>query len=111
VQRVAEEPTAIGFASGNISIPGTKGLAIGEREDGYFSTLTPSDVVSGKYPYDRYLYSYLRRAAGASLDSLAREYLRMVLSREGQRAIAAATPRYLPLSAREINEELDKLGR
>ena len=111
VQRVAEDPLAIGFASGNILVPGTKRIAIGKTEDGYFSSLTAEDVVNGKYPYDRYLYIYLRRTPGEPIDSLAKEYLRMVLSREGQRAIAAAPPKYLPLNAREINEELDKLGR
>ena len=35
----------------------------------------------------------------------------MVLSREGQQAIAAALPKYLPLNVREIEEELAKLER
>jgi len=38
-----------------------------------------------------------------------KEYLRLVFSREGQQAIAAAAPGYLPLNARGAAEELAKL--
>jgi phosphate transport system substrate-binding protein len=70
-----------------------------------------SNVVSGKYPYDRYLLIYIRRIPGEPIDPFVKEYLRMVLSREGQQAIAAALPKYLPLNAHEINDELAKLER
>ena len=109
VERVGEDPMAIGFASGNIANPRTKLLAIGEKEAGYFSYVSASDVVNGKYPYDRYLYIYIRRVPGEPIDPFVKEYLRLVLSREGQQAIAAALPKYLPLNAREVKEELAKL--
>jgi phosphate transport system substrate-binding protein len=111
VERVGEDPMVIGFASANIVRPGTKLLAIGERDDGPFSSVSPSEVVSAKYPYDRYLLIYIRRIPGEPIDSFVTEYVRMVLSREGQQAIAAALPKYLPLNAREIEEELAKLER
>jgi phosphate transport system substrate-binding protein len=38
-----------------------------------------------------------------------KEYLRLILSLEGQRAIAAASPGYLPLNPREVADELAKL--
>ena len=109
VQRVGEDPMAIGFASGNIATSGTKLLAISEKEGGYFSSVSASDVVNGKYPYDRYLFIYVRRVPGEPIDPFVKEYLRLVLSREGQQAIAAALPKYLPLNVREIKEELAKL--
>jgi phosphate transport system substrate-binding protein len=109
VQRVGEDLTAIGFASANIATPGTKVLAIGGKEGGYFSSVSASDVVSGKYPYDRYLLIYIRRVPGEHIDPFVKEYLRLVLSREGQQAIAAALPKYLPLNIREIEVELAKL--
>jgi phosphate transport system substrate-binding protein len=40
---------------------------------------------------------------------VAREFLRLMLSREGQAAIAASPQRYLPLSAREAALERAKL--
>jgi phosphate transport system substrate-binding protein len=109
IQRLQEDPGAIGFASGNLASPETKLIAIAESEGGYYSSMTASDVVSGKYPYNRYLFIYVRRIPGEPIDPFVKEYLRLVLSREGQRAIAAAPPHYLPLNGREIVEELAKL--
>jgi phosphate transport system substrate-binding protein len=109
VKRVGEDPLAIGFASGNIVTAETKLVAITEREGGPASSLTTSEVVSGRYPYDRYLLIYVRRVPGEPIDPFVKEYLRLVLSREGQQAIATAPPNYLPLNARELKEELAKL--
>jgi phosphate transport system substrate-binding protein len=108
VQLVGEDPAAIGFASANIVNPRTKLVAIAEGDGKYYSATAP-EVVSGNYPYDRYLLIYLRRVPGEPLDPFAKEYVRLVLSSEGQQAIAQAPPHYLPLNAREISEELAKL--
>lgn len=109
INRVRDDPAAIGFASGNLARPGVKLVALAEREGGYYSSLTAADVIAGKYPLDRYLYIYVRRAPGQSWDPFVREYLRLVLSREGQQAIAQAPPGYLPLNAQEVAEELAKI--
>ena len=109
VKRVGEDPLAIGFASGNIVTGEAKLLAIAEKEGGPASSLTASEVVSGKYPYDRHLLIYVRRVPGEPIDPFVKEYLRLVLSREGQQAIATAPPSYLPLNAQEVKEELAKL--
>ena len=68
-----------------------------------------ADLIAGRYPLDRHLLIYLRRSAGGRLDPLAREYLRLVLSREGQAAIAAAPPHYLPLDPEQARASLDRL--
>ena len=65
--------------------------------------------MAGRYPLDRHLYIYLRRVPGRPIDPFVREYMRLVLSREGQAAIAAAAPHYLPLNVREAAAERAKL--
>lgn len=107
IKRVGEDPAGIGFASGNLSSPEVKLLAIGKRADGYYSLTTTEDIIAGKYPFDRYLLIYVRRTD--PFDPFVKEYLRMILSCEGQQAIAAAAPGYLPLNAREVAVELAKL--
>ena len=109
VKRVGEDPLAIGFASGNIVTGEAKLVAIAEKEGGPASSLTTSEVVSGRYPYDRYLLIYVRCVPGEPIDPFVKEYLRLVLSREGQHAIATAPPNYLPLNDQELKEELAKL--
>ena len=109
VKRVGEDLGGIGFASGNNPAPEVKLLMIAEQDGGHYVPLTAAEVVSGKYPLDLFLLIYLRRVPGQPLDPLAKEYLRLVLSKEGQQAIAGAAPGYLPLNAREVREELAKL--
>lgn len=109
VKRVGEDTGGIGFASGNVSTSQAKLVAVAENEGRYYSHLTAADVIAGKYPLDRYLLIYVRQRAGAPVDPVVREYLRLVFSKEGQRAIAAAAPGYLPLNAREAAAESAKL--
>ncbi|MDD3180566.1 MAG: substrate-binding domain-containing protein [Opitutaceae bacterium] len=109
INRIIEDRSAIGFASGNLVRPGVKAVALAEKEDGYYSSLNIGDIVTGKYPLNRYLYFYVRRVSGQPFDPFVKEYLRLVLSQEGQRAIAEAPPGYLPLNASEVAEELAKL--
>jgi phosphate transport system substrate-binding protein len=109
VQRVGEDPGAIGFSALGFLTPETKILAVGERPGGPFLTGTAAEVASGAYPYDRFVYLYVRREPGRPLDPFVREYLRLVLSREGQQIVAAEPNGFIPLNAREMAAELAKL--
>jgi phosphate transport system substrate-binding protein len=109
INRVRDDPAAIGFASGNLARAGVKLIALTEHAGGEYESLTAADVIAGKYPLDRYLYIYVRRVPGQSWDPFVKEYLRLVFSQEGQRAIARAEPGYLPLNAHEVAEELAKI--
>ena len=113
LKRVSEESSAIGFASFDgfqgKTTTGLKILAIGETEPGYYSKASPADVLARKYPYTRDIYIYVNRAPGRPLDPFVQEYLRMVLSKEGQSAFVAQEAGFLPLDAREVGVELAKL--
>ena len=54
-------------------------------------------MVSKKYPLARYLYVYVNKAPGKPLDPLVKEFLKLVLSREGQEVVVKDG--YLPLTA------------
>jgi phosphate transport system substrate-binding protein len=113
LKRVSEETSAIGFASFDgfqgKAMPDLKVLAIGEAEGGYYSSASPDDVLTRKYPYTRDIYIYINRAPGQPLNSFVKEYLRMVLSKEGQQAFIGQDAGFLPLDAREAAAELAKL--
>jgi len=105
VQKVASDPAAIGFAAAMRAIPGVRVVPIVPRGGGAAVALTEANLMAGGYPLDRFLLVYAR----APLSPVAREFLRLMLSREGQAAIAASPQRYLPLSAREAALERAKL--
>jgi len=109
VRRVSGDPQAIGLIPLNTVSADVRVVAIAGDAWSPAAQGTAEEIAAGFYPLDRYLYIYLRRVAGRPIDPVAREYLRMVLSREGQAAIAGDVKGYLPLNPREVFEELGKL--
>jgi ABC-type phosphate transport system substrate-binding protein len=104
---VAREPGAITFGGFEDGGPGLKPLAVATRPGDDFIAGNPADVASGRYPLTRYIYIRLNRAPGQPLPPQVREFLRFILSREGQEFIP--TSAYYPLRADEVAEELAKL--
>jgi len=84
-----------------------KNLSLAAKAGGPYSNGTYEDVVSGKYPLSRFLYIYVNKAPGKPLDPVVREFLKLVLSREGQDIVVKDG--YYPLSAKIVQEELAKL--
>jgi phosphate transport system substrate-binding protein len=105
VRRIGSDPQALGFAALNRATDATRPLALAAAASAHASTASPAGLRAGRYPLDRYLYIYVRPDA----DPFVREYLRLVLSRDGQRAIATGRLGYIPLSAAELRQERQKL--
>jgi len=70
--------------------------------------LTPKNVANRKYPLIRDGYFYINKAPGQPLDPKVREFMRFVLSREGQEIIAKVGY-YYPLNAEYLAEQRKKL--
>jgi phosphate transport system substrate-binding protein len=109
VERVGDDAAGIGVAALAYLTPEVKVVAIAPAENAPYSRGEADDVGAGRYPYDRYVYFYVRREPGQPVDPFVKEYLKLVLSQEGQRIIASEADGYVPLNAREVAEELAKL--
>ncbi|MFI5357442.1 MAG: PstS family phosphate ABC transporter substrate-binding protein [Opitutales bacterium] len=103
---VAQDPRAIGFAAVNRVTPGVKVLAIAPDRASAPVALTAENVRAGRYPLDRFLLICARQP----LEPFVREYLRFVLSREGQAIIATDALGYLPLNPAEAAAERTRLA-
>jgi phosphate transport system substrate-binding protein len=88
--------------------PQTKMLAIAEKPGGPFVPLMMDTVQSRQYPLLLDLYFYLDREPGKPVDPKLREFLRFVLSRQGQELIEK-DGKYLPLTKQAVEGELNKL--
>ena len=106
---VAADPAGIGITTLNRVTPEVKVVGVTPGDWGIPMRGSREDVMSGRYPYDRFLYVYVRRGPDQPVDPFVKEYLRMVLSRQGQDAIAADAKGYLPLNPAELSAELAKL--
>jgi phosphate transport system substrate-binding protein len=105
VDKVAADPSAIGFAAAMRARPEVRALAIAARERAEPVPPTCESIIAGRYLLDRYLLIYLARP----IPPVAREFVRFALSREGQQAVATSPQHYLPLSASDAAAELAKL--
>ena len=83
-------------------------LAVSRASNGPAIALTADNVKNHSYPLTRDAYIYLDKAPGRALDPKVREFMRFVLSREGQQIVADNGP-YAPISAEYIREQLKKL--
>ena len=105
VDGVGSDPQGIGFAAAMRATAEVRVLAIASEDGAPPVAPTAHNLVAGHYPLDRYLLIYAR----PPISFFAREFLRLVLSREGQQAVADSPQRYLPLSAADAAAELHKL--
>ncbi len=104
---IARDPGAIGFGGFEESGPQLKALAIAANDSGPFYEGNAANASSGRYPLTRYMYIRLNRQPGKPLSPQIREFLRYILSREGQEPILYSA--YFPLTAEEAREELANL--
>jgi len=107
VQGVTEDRYGIGYSGIGYRTSGVKTVNLAKKDgDPYFTTGT-EDVLAGKYPLARYLYVYVNKAPNRPADPLVREFLKFVLSKEGQEIVIKDG--YLPISAKIVADDLAAL--
>ncbi len=107
VQGVTEDRYGMGYSGVGYRTSGVRPLELAAKAAGPFYDGSYENVTSGKYPLSRFLYIYVNKAPGRALDPLVREFLRLVLSKDGQEVVVKDG--YLPLSVSIVQDELRKL--
>jgi phosphate transport system substrate-binding protein len=107
VQGVSEDLAGIGYSGLGYRTPGVKALALAPKEGAPAVEPTAENVYKGAYPLARFLFVYINKEPGKPLDPLVREFLKFVLSKEGQEIVVKDG--YLPLPAKVAAEERRKL--
>ena len=105
VQGVTEDRFGIGYSGIGYRTSGVKPLQLAEKDQ--FFDGSYANVTSGKYPLSRFLFIYINKAPGKPLDPLVKEYVKLILSKDGQEVVVKDG--YLPLTAAIVAEELKKL--
>jgi phosphate transport system substrate-binding protein len=93
---------------GEESQPALKILKIAEKEGGPYVPYTLETLQDRTYPLYSRIYAYTDRVPGQPMDPKVLEFLRFVLSQEGQ-AEVMRDGKYLPLTAEVVNAQLKKL--
>jgi phosphate transport system substrate-binding protein len=89
-------------------VSGIKLVAIAPREGGAYVMPSKQSFQDRTYPLVRSIYIFVNRPPGKPLDPKFKEFLRYVLSRDGQETVAR-NGSYLPLTAAVVREQLKKL--
>jgi phosphate transport system substrate-binding protein len=106
VQAVASSLNGVGYSGIGYITSGVKALALSEEGDEAVAA-TPENALLGTYPLSRYLYVYVNKKPGQPLSPIEREFLTLVLSKEGQAIVQKDG--YIPVSAEVASRELAKL--
>lgn len=107
VQGIASDLGGIGYSGIGYQTSGVKVVALGAGKDTFAPTLDNS--LSGDYPLARFLFVYVNKKPNDPLDKLTVEFLKFVLSKEGQEIVIKDG--YYPLPASVAAETIGALTR
>lgn len=107
VQSVATGLNAIGYSGIGYKTSGVRAVALAKKGTSDFIEPTEANALAGKYPLSRMLYIYVNKAPNKPLPPMEAEYIRMVLSRQGQETVVKDG--YIPLPAALAAKELAKI--
>ena len=108
VQGVATDKFAIGYSGIGSKTADVRAVPIAKDAKSKAVEAVPENAYRGEYPLSRYLLLYLNHEPGTELDPLRREFLRYVLSKEGQADVVRDG--YFPLTAKLVQAQLAKIG-
>jgi phosphate transport system substrate-binding protein len=106
IDALKADPNGLAISTLGYGTPAVKSLPVAASAETV--QLTRKSVIEGKYPLRRGAYIYINRAAGEPVEPKVKEFLRFILSEEGQ-ALVQAQGDYLPLNAAAALEQRGKL--
>lgn len=98
VQSISTSVNGIGYSGIGYVTSGVRTVPLAKKEGAPFVEVTPENAVSGEYPLGRFLYVYVNKHPNKPLDPLQKEFLKMVLSKQGQEVVVKDG--YIPLPAK-----------
>ena len=105
---MAKKPGGLEYAMLANVTPNVKVLKVSWKTGGTCYAPTVDNVYAHKYPFSRYVYLYVNKPPGKPLDPKVKEFLKLVLSEQGQQVVADEHV-FIPLQPDVVREELKKL--
>lgn len=107
VQSVSTSINGIGYSGIGYKTSGVRAVPLTKKVGGEFIEATPENAVSGKYPLSRFLYVYVNKHPNKELAPLDKEFIKLILSRQGQEVVIKDG--YIPLPAKVVEKYLGQL--
>ena len=107
VQGATVDRYAAGYSGIGYATAGVRAVPLAEKDGGKCVEAAAENAYSGAYPMARFLFVYINKAPGKALDPLTREFVKVIVSREGQEGVIKDG--YFPIPASIAKEELSKI--
>ena len=108
VQSVSASLNGIGYSGIGYKTSSVRTVPLAKKTGQDFVEATPDNAVNGSYPLSRFLYVYVNKQPNKPLAPIEREFLKMVLSQQGQEVVVKDG--YIPLPSRVVEQQLAGLG-
>lgn len=95
VQSVSSSLNGIGYSGIGYKTSGVRAVPLTKKTGGNYVEATPANAVSGQYPLSRFLYVYVNKHPNKELAPLVKEFIKLVLSKQGQEVVIKDG--YIPL--------------
>jgi len=107
VQSVSSSVNGIGYSGIGYKTSGVRAVPLTKKPGGKFIDATPDNAVSGKYPLSRFLYVYVNKHPNKELSPLDKEFIKLILSKQGQEVVIKDG--YIPLPAKVVAKYLKQI--
>jgi phosphate transport system substrate-binding protein len=108
VQGVTVDRYAVGYSGIGYATAGVRAVPLAEKEGDKCVEATAENAYAGAYPLARFLYVYINKAPGKALDPLTHEFVKLIVSKDGQEVVVKDG--YFPIPASIAKEEMAKLN-
>ncbi|ANI63338.1 phosphate transport system substrate-binding protein [Pseudomonas sp. PvR086] len=108
VQSISSSLNGIGYSGIGYKTASVKTVALAKKGSTDFIEDSEENALNGKYPLSRFLYVYVNKAPNKPLAPLEAEFVKLVLSKQGQEVVVKDG--YIPLPAKVAAKALADLG-
>lgn len=107
VQSISSTLNAIGYSGIGYRTASVRAVPLVNKK-GEVEEANENNALSGKYPLARFFYIYLNKAPNKPLSPLEAEFVKMILSKQGQEVVVKDG--YIPLPAKVVEKARKDLG-
>jgi len=108
VQSISSSLNGVGYSGIGYKTASVKTVALAKKGSTEFVEDTEENALNGKYPLSRFLYVYVNKAPNKPLAPLEAEFVKLILSKQGQEVVVKDG--YIPLPAKVAAKALADLG-
>ena len=107
VQSVSESLNGLGYSGIGYKTSSVRAVPLSKKGTEYIEA-TSENAINNTYPLSRFLYVYVNKKPNQDLTPLEREFVKLMLSKQGQEIVVKDG--YIPLSSKVVSKVFSQLG-